>query len=107
MPLTLPIPATSAIEILLVEDNADEAEMTMEVLREGRVRNRIHWVEDREEALAFLRKQGRHAAAPRLDLVLRDLHLPRLGGLAVLSEIKQHTDWQRVPVRTMTSTSAD
>jgi CheY-like chemotaxis protein len=107
MPLTLPIPATNAIEILLVEDNADEAEMTMEVLREGRIRNRIHWVEDGEEALAFLRKQGRHAAAPRPDLVLLDLHLPRLGGLEVLAEIKQHPDWKRIPVVIMTSSSAE
>jgi len=65
------------IEILLVEDNVEEAEMTMETLREGRVRNRLHWVETGEEALAFLRRHGGHAAAPHPDLILLDLHLPR------------------------------
>jgi CheY-like chemotaxis protein len=91
------------IEILLVEDNADEAEMTMDALREGRIRNRIHWVEDGEEALSFLGRQGRHAAAPRPDLVLLDLRLPRMSGQEVLAEIKQHASWRRIPVVIMTS----
>jgi len=95
------------IEVLLVEDNPDEAELTMEALREGRVRNRINWVEDGEEALAFLRKEGRHADAHRPDLVLLDLHLPRKGGLEVLAEIKAHPDWKRIPVVIMTSSSAE
>jgi chemotaxis family two-component system response regulator Rcp1 len=97
--------AQGAIEILLVEDNVDEADLTMEVLREGRVRNRVHWVEDGEEALAFLRRQGRHAGAPRPDLVLLDLHLPRLDGLEVLAQIKQHPEWKRIPVVMMTSST--
>jgi len=105
MPLTMP--ATTDIEILLVEDNDDEADMTMEVLREGRVRNRVHWVEDGEEALTFLGRQGRHAGAPRPDLILLDLHLPRLGGLEVLAEIKQHPEWKRIPVVVMTSSASE
>jgi len=91
------------IEVLLVEDCVEEAEMTMEALRDGRVRNRIHWVEDGEEALSFLRRQGRHSAAPRPDLVLLDLRLPRMSGHEVLAEIKQHIDWRRIPVVIMTS----
>jgi len=91
------------IEILLVEDNIDEAELTRDALSEGRVRNRIHWVEDGEEALAFLRKQGAHAAAPRPDLILLDLRLPRISGQEVLAEIKQHPVWKRIPVVIMTS----
>lgn len=91
------------IEILLVEDSVDEAELTMEALAEGRVRNRIHWVEDGEEALTFLRRAGRYAAAPRPDLVLLDLRLPRMSGHEVLMEIKQHADWKRIPVVIMTS----
>jgi len=91
------------IEVLLVEDCVEEAEMTMEALRDGRVRNRIHWVEDGEEALTFLRRQGRHSAAPRPDLVLLDLRLPRMSGHEVLAEIKQHADWRRIPVVIMTS----
>jgi len=95
--------STWPIEILLVEDSIDEAELTMEVLREGRIRNRVHWVEDGEDAIAFLRRQGRHAAAPRPDLVLLDLRLPRMSGQEVLAEIKQHPQWKRIPVVIMTS----
>ena len=91
------------IEILLVEDAPDEAEMTMDALNEGRVRNRVHWVEDGEDALAFLSRQGRHAAAPRPDLVLLDLKLPKMSGHEVLAAIKQHPSWKRIPVVIMTS----
>jgi len=91
------------IEILLVEDIADEAEMTMESLRAGRVRNRIHWVEDGEEAMAFLHRRGRHTAAPRPDLILLDLNLPRKNGHEVLAEIKQDPHLRRIPVVIMTS----
>jgi len=94
------------IEILLVEDCIDEAELTMETLREGRVSNRVHWVEDGEEALTFLRRQGPHAATPRPDLILLDWHLPRKSGREVLAEIKEHPQWKRIPVVIMTS-SAD
>jgi len=99
--------ATRPIEILLVEDNADEAELTMDTLREGRIRNRVRWVEDGEEALVVLRREGAHAAAPRPDLILLDLHLPRMGGLEVLAEIKQHPQWKHIPVVIMTASSAE
>jgi len=95
------------IEILLVEDTADEAELTMDTLKDGRVRNRVHWVEDGEEAMAFLRREGRYAAVPRPDLILLDLHMPRKSGLEVLSEIKQHPDWRRIPVVMMTSSNLE
>jgi len=91
------------IEILLVEDCVDEAELTMESLREGRVKNRIHWVEDGEEALAFLRRKDRHQGAPRPDLILLDLRLPRMSGHEVLSEIKQDPALKRIPVVIMTA----
>jgi CheY-like chemotaxis protein len=94
------------VELLLVEDSPEEAELTMDTLREGRIRNlRVHWVEDGEEAMAFLRREGNHAAAPRPDLILLDLHMPRMGGLEVLAEVKQHVDWKRIPVVVMTSSS--
>jgi len=86
------------IEILLVEDSADEAELTMDTLREGRVSNRIHWVEDGEEAMSFLRRQGRYSTAPRPDLILLDLNLPRVSGQEVLHEIKHNPNWKRIPV---------
>jgi len=90
------------IEILLVEDDAEEAGWTMESLRDGRVRNRIHWVEDGEEAMAFLRRRGSHAGAPRPDLILLDLKLPRMNGHEVLAEIKQDSNLKRIPVVIMT-----
>ena len=93
------------IEILLVEDNAEEAEWTQTALRDGRVRNRIHWVEDGEEAMTFLRRQGAYAAAPRPDLILLDLHLPRKSGLEVLAEVKQAPDLKRIPIVIMTTSS--
>jgi len=103
--MNMTINAGKPIDILLVEDSVEDAEMTMEALRDGRVRNRIHWVEDGEEAIAFLKRTGRHANAPRPDLVLLDLHLPRMNGLEVLEEIKQHPQWKRIPVVLMTSSS--
>src|SRR5262249_10440388 len=93
------------IEILLVEDCVEEAELTMDSLRDGRVRNRIHWVEDGEEAMTFLRRQGAYAAAPRPDLILLDLHLPRKSGLEVLAEVKQAPDLKRIPIVIMTTSS--
>jgi len=93
------------IEILLVEDSIDEAELTMETLREGRVSNKVHLAQDGEEALDFLRRQGRHGGAPRPDLILLDLHLPRKGGHEVLAEIKSHPQWKRIPVVIMTAST--
>jgi CheY-like chemotaxis protein len=91
------------IQILLVEDSVDEAQLTMDVLREGRIRNQVHWVEDGEEAMAFLRREGQFASAPRPDLVLLDLKLPRMSGQEVLAEIKQSPLFKRIPVVIMTS----
>jgi len=91
------------IEILLVEDNIEDAELTMSVLKEGRIRNRLHWVEDGDEAMAFLRREGRHAGSPRPDLILLDLNLRRMSGHEVLAEIKQNPHWKRIPVVIMTS----
>src|SRR5262245_51361662 len=93
------------IEILLVEDCVEEAQWTMESLRDGRVRNRIHWVENGEEAMAFLRRQGMHAAAPRPDLILLDLHMPRKNGHEVLAEVKADPNLKRIPVVIMTTSS--
>jgi CheY-like chemotaxis protein len=91
------------IEILLVEDTRDDADLTMGALKEGRVRNRVTLVEDGVEAMAYLRREGGHAAAPRPDLVLLDLKLPRKNGLEVLTEIKQDPRLRSIPVVVMTS----
>jgi CheY-like chemotaxis protein len=95
------------IEILLVEDNADDADLTVETLREGKVRNNVRVVEDGVEAMAFLRREGKNRAAPLPDLILLDLNLPRMSGREVLAEIKADPDLKRIPVVIMTTSSAE
>ena len=91
------------IEILLVEDSPDDADLTVDALREGRVRNRVTVVDDGVEAMAYLRREGPYAEMPRPDLILLDLNLPRKNGREVLTEVKQDPDLRRIPVVVMTS----
>jgi CheY-like chemotaxis protein len=91
------------IEILLVEDSPDDACLTIDALQEGRVRNTIPLIEEGVSAMAFLRREGRYASAPRPDLILLDLNLPRKNGREVLAEIKQDPHLRRIPVVIMTS----
>ena len=86
------------IEILLIDDSPDDAAVTMKALRDGRVRNRVSWVDNGEEGIAFLARQNGHADAPRPDLILLDLGMPRMNGHEVLAVIKKHADWKRIPV---------
>jgi CheY-like chemotaxis protein len=90
------------IEILLVEDSPDDADLTVDALREARIRNNVTVIEDGVEAMAFLRRQGRYATAPRPDLVLLDLHLPKKDGREVLADIKGDPELRRIPVVMMT-----
>jgi len=90
------------IEVLLVEDSPDDADLTIDALREGKVRNRVSVVEDGVEAMAFLRRQGKYANAPRPDLILLDLNMPRKNGREVLAEVKQDPNLRRIPVVVMT-----
>jgi len=94
------------IEILLVEDDPDHADMTMEALAEGKVRNRVTHVEDGVEAMAYLRREGKYADAPRPDLILLDLNMPRKDGREVLEEVKTDPALKRIPV-VMLTTSRD
>ena len=96
-----------AIEILLVEDNLGDARLTQEALREARVSNHMSLVRDGVEALAFLRREGGYASAPRPDLILLDLNLPRKDGREVLSEIKSDERLRRIPVVVLTVSQAD
>jgi two-component system, chemotaxis family, response regulator Rcp1 len=91
------------IEILLVEDSPDDACLTIEALKDGKVRNRISHVEDGEEAISFLRQKGSHGSAPRPDLILLDLCLPKKNGQEVLEEIKEDPDLRRIPVVILTT----
>ena len=95
------------IEILLVEDKDYDAKRTMNALKEGRVRNRVSWVEDGVEAMAYLRRQGDHAAAARPDLILLDWYMPRMDGWEVLEQVKQDPDLRRIPVVIMTSSDQE
>ncbi len=95
------------IEILVVEDNPDDAALTMETLQEGRIRNHITLVEDGVQAMDFLRRIEPYADSPRPDLILLDLQLPRKNGREVLMEIKADRDLKRIPVVIMTTSSAE
>lgn len=96
-----------AIEILLVEDNLGDARLTQEAMREARVSNRMSHVRDGVEAMAFLRREGAYAGAPRPDLILLDLNLPRKDGREVLDEIKHDERLRRIPVVVLTVSQAD
>lgn len=95
------------IEILLVEDDPGDVELTLESLREEKVRNRLHVVGDGVEAMRFLRREGPYSDAPRPDLILLDLNLPRKDGREVLEEIKTDPDLKRIAVVILTTSSAD
>jgi len=90
------------IEILLVEDNLGDARLAREALKDSKIRNALNHVQDGVEALAFLRRQGEYAAAPRPDLILLDLNLPRKDGRQVLAEIKEDPDLKSIPVVILT-----
>jgi len=95
------------IEILLVEDNPGDVRLTKEALRDAKVRNNLNVAMDGVEALAFLRKQGKFAAAARPDLILLDLNLPRKNGREVLEEIKTDPAFQHIPVVILTTSRAE
>ena len=99
--------ASKPIEILLIEDNAGDARLAREALRDGKVANNLSWVPDGVEALAFLRREGKHQNAPRPDLILLDLNLPRKDGREVLSEIKADDKLKRIPVVILTTSQAE
>jgi len=99
--------SSRSIEILLVEDNPGDARLTIEAMREAKVRNRMHVVEDGVEAMEFLRRQGRYGDAPRPDLILLDLNLPRKDGREVLAEVKADPALKRIPVVILTTSRAE
>ena len=90
------------IEILLVEDNPADVRLTEEALKEGKVLNNLSVVKDGVEALDFLRRKGKYADAPRPDLILLDLNLPKKNGHEVLAEIKEDPNFKRIPIVILT-----
>lgn len=99
--------AIEPIDILLVEDNPGDVRLTKELLRESKVLNELHVVTDGAEALAFLRREGRHSQAARPDLILLDLNLPRRDGREVLADIKRDPSLRRIPVVILTTSRAE
>lgn len=97
---------TAATRILLVEDNADDVELTLEALKMTDVPLTCHAVGDGVDALAFLRRQGRFADVERPDLLLLDLNLPRLGGFEVLREIRKDPELTGLPVIVLSTSEA-
>jgi CheY-like chemotaxis protein len=98
---------TVPIEVLLVEDDPGDVLMTQEAFAEHKVRNRLAVVSDGEEAIAYLRQEGRFSDAVRPDLVLLDLNLPRRDGRQVLEEIKSDERLRQIPVVVLTTSQAD
>jgi two-component system, chemotaxis family, response regulator Rcp1 len=95
------------IEILLVEDSPSDAALTIEALKAGKVSNRLSQVSDGVEALNFLRRTGDYAKAPKPDLILLDLNLPRKDGREVLDEIKRDESLKTIPVIVLTTSHSD
>ncbi len=95
------------IEILLVEDNAGDVRLAREGLRECKLLNNLSVADDGVNALAFLRREGEYAQAPRPDLIMLDLNLPRKDGREVLKEIKEDEQLKRIPVVILTTSKAE
>jgi chemotaxis family two-component system response regulator Rcp1 len=95
------------IEILLVEDNPGDVRLTREALNEAKMNNRLHVAGDGVQALRFLRREEEHAEAPRPDLILLDLNLPKKSGREVLEEVKADPDLRRIPVVVLTTSEAE
>jgi chemotaxis family two-component system response regulator Rcp1 len=100
-------PNTEPIQILLVEDNPGDARLAVEALKESKVCNVLHHVEDGVQAMRFLRKQDEYASMPMPDLILLDLNLPRRDGREVLEEIKGDPQLKVVPVVVLTTSAAE
>ena len=99
--------AARPVEILLVEDNPGDVRLTQEALKEGKVYNNLHWAKDGVEALDFLKRQGKHAKAPRPDIILLDLNLPKKDGREVLAVIKRDFELKQIPVVVLTTSEAE
>ncbi len=95
------------IEILLVEDNPADVRLTKEALKDGKILNRLSVVGNGVEAMAFLHRQGKYKDAPRPDLILLDLNLPKKDGREVLGEIKTDERLKSIPVVVLTVSKVD
>ena len=97
------IQKSGMVEILMVEDNPADIRLTKEAFKDAKVLNNMHIVVDGEEAMAFLRREGNYPDAPRPDLILLDLNLPKKDGREVLAEIKKDPELKRIPIVVLTT----
>lgn len=95
------------VEILLVEDNPGDVDLTRETLQDSKLLNHMNVVGNGVEAMAYLRRQGKYAEATRPDLILLDLNLPKKDGREVLAEVKADDRLRRIPVVVLTTSSAE
>ena len=95
------------IEILMIEDSVDDIEITMEALKDAKVRNNLAVVRDGIEAMAYLRGQDEYKDATRPDVIFLDLNMPRMDGRQVLEQIKSDPGLQKIPVVVLTTSEAD
>jgi two-component system, chemotaxis family, response regulator Rcp1 len=94
-------------EVLLVEDSPGDVRLTREAFREANLSVRLHVTNDGVEAMAFLRREGAARDAPRPDLVLLDLNLPRMDGREVLAQIKTDDELRAIPTIILTTSDAE
>lgn len=100
-------PAARPIDVLLVEDDPGDELMTREAFEDNKIGNTLHVVRDGEEALDFLYRRGEHTEAPRPDLILLDLNLPKYDGRQVLEKIKSDPELAHIPVVVLTTSAAE
>jgi len=100
-------PPGRPVEILLIEDNPGDVRLTEEAFKEGKVLNRLSVVGDGVEALEFLRRKNKYAHAPRPDIIMLDLNLPKKDGREVLAVIKGDEKLRRIPVIVLTTSQAE
>jgi chemotaxis family two-component system response regulator Rcp1 len=98
---------SQSVEILLVEDNPGDIRLIVEVLKEGKINNNLSVVEDGEEALAYLKREGSYQEAIVPDIILLDLNLPKINGTEVLAEIKKDPLLKYIPVIILTTSEAE
>jgi chemotaxis family two-component system response regulator Rcp1 len=103
----MPEQEVRTVRVLLVEDNEADVRLTREALREAKMHTDLYVARDGVEALAFLRQQDGHVGAPRPDLILLDLNLPKKDGREVLTEIKADESLRRIPVIVLTTSQAE
>jgi CheY-like chemotaxis protein len=95
------------IEVLLVEDSPGDVRLTKEAFKDAKVHINLHVASDGARAMAFLKREGEHSNAPRPDLILLDLNLPRKDGREVLAEIKESPTLKSIPVVVLTTSSSE